>query len=432
MIVAVVGVVAAVAVAVVSYRDRGSSSEPVAVKPVRKGLWVDGDSAVCSDSRPAGAVNSLRPWCTLERAARAAPGGAVVRVVAADYGDRRFSGIDRRPAVTLRAAPGPRPRLGYTVFDGASGIRLVGFRFTDPVDIYPGDNGRIGIFNGVFARFRNVGVNVGPGAHDVTVRGNLFKDLWEEGQGIPGKGVNANGYGPEISRLRIVGNKFARTRGGGIAVAGVRDSLIEANEIAAVAPAPGSPIHADPILIQGATRLTVSRNLIRENEQAIVIFDGVSGLRFVNNTVVGGENYGVNFQGSAPGLRFLANTIWDNAFGGLLVQGTLGPGALVVNNILQSVSGGGGIAGVEDYNLIGRGPRNGRHDRRGAPRFTAPPRLDYSLRRRSRAIDAGTSDGTPRRDRLGHGRVDDPEVRNRGGGRRPYFDLGAQERIPKR
>lgn len=391
-------------------------------------LWVDDASAACSDARKAARVGRKSPWCTLEAAAAAAPDGAVVEVAAGDYGDVSFSAIShRRRPVTLRAAAGERPRLGYTVFDGATGVRLAGFSFVAPVDIFPGDNRHIAILDSVFAGFRNVGVNVGPGARDVLVAENRFADLRENGEGAPGKGVNASGYGPEITNLRIIGNRFIRTRGGGIAIAGVRDGLIEGNEISAVAPAPGSPIHADPLLIQGADGLTVRRNLLYDNEQAVVIFDGVSGLRFENNTVVGGQNYAVNFQGSAPGLRFLANTLWDNAFGGILVQGALGPGARIRNNILQSIDGDGTVGGGEDFNLVRSGPRDGPHDLAGSPRFTAPGALDYSLAARSRGIDAGSSDGAPRTDRFGRPRIDDPGVPNRGAGRRPYFDLGAEE-----
>jgi hypothetical protein len=421
--------VAIAAAIVVSLASSGGSGEDLAT-PVRhtdSGLWVDARAAACDDSRAAGAVSEARPWCTLEGAAAAAPDGVTVNVAGGNYGDVSFSGIQHGPKVVLRAAAGARPKLGYTVFDDASGIVLSGFDFAAPVDIFPGSNGQIGVLDSTFAGFRNVGVNIGPGAHDVLIAGNRFEDLLEEGEGAPGKGVNASGYGPEITGLRIVDNEFIRTHGGGIAVAGVVDSLIEGNEIAEVSPAAGSPIHADPLLIQGATRLTVRGNLIRDNEQAIVIFDGVSGLRFENNTVVGGQNYGVNFQGSAPGLRFAANTLWDNAFGGLLVQGALGPGARLRNNILQSIDGDGDVGGGEDFNLVERGPRAGSHDLRGSPRFTAPGRGDYSLAAGSRGIDAGSSTGTPRTDRLHRRRVDDPEVRNRGAGRRPYFDLGAEE-----
>ncbi len=408
-----------------------SAEQPVAVefRPAKAdALWVDGASARCSDSRKPARVGRESPWCTLEAAAAGAPDGAVVEVAPGSYGDITFSGISHRHRpVTLRAAAGGRPRLGYTVFDGAAGIRLAGFSFAEPVDIFPGQNRRIAILDSVFAGFRNVGVNVGPGARDVLIAENRFADLRESGEGAPGKGVNASGYGPEITNLRIVDNRFVRTHGGGIAIAGVRNGLIEGNEISAVAPAPGSPIHADPLLIQGADRLTVRRNLFYGNEQAVVVFDGVSGLHFENNTLVGGQNYAVNFQGSAPGLRFLANTLWDNAFGGILVQGALGPGAQIRNNILQSIDGDGTVGGGEDFNLIARGPRAGRHDFGGSPRFEAPATLDYSLARGSRGIDAGTSEGAPRRDRLGRSRVDDPDVRDLGAGARPYYDLGAEE-----
>src|SRR5262249_26334614 len=144
-----------------------SAGRPASVefRPAKaESLWVDGSSAACSDSRKAARVDRASPWCTLEAAAAAAPDGAGVEVAAGAYGDIGFSGSPPRwrPA-TLRAAAGERPRLGYTVFDGATGIRLAGFSFGAPVDVFPGENRHIAILGSVFAGFRNVGVNVGPG-----------------------------------------------------------------------------------------------------------------------------------------------------------------------------------------------------------------------------------------------------------------------------
>jgi hypothetical protein len=63
------------------------------------------------------------------------------------------------------------------------------------------------------------------------------------------------------------------------------------------------------------------------------------------------------------------------------------------------------------------------------PRFVDAANRDYRLAAGSPGIDAGTSEGTPPLDAAGHARVDDPAVRDTGGGDAPYYDIGAYERV---
>ena len=95
-------------------------------------------------------------------------------------------------------------------------------------------------------------------------------------------------------------------------------------------------------------------------------------------------------------------------------------GSIIRNNIINKYDLNDGSAVDQDYNLIGDGPRRGRHDLRGLPRFGP----GWQLAAASRGIDAGTADGAPARDRLGHTRRDDPAVADRGTG---HVDIGAEE-----
>jgi hypothetical protein len=62
----------------------------------------------------------------------------------------------------------------------------------------------------------------------------------------------------------------------------------------------------------------------------------------------------------------------------------------------------------------------------GDPRFVNPAAGDFRLRSGSRAIDAGSSRGAPRRDLNCLSRFDDPATPN-GAGTEPFYDIGAFE-----
>jgi hypothetical protein len=143
------------------------------------------------------------------------------------------------------------------------------------------------------------------------------------------------------------------------------------------------------------------------------------------------------------GLRIVNNTVVGSRWGTLLRDDPrVAPGShyLVVNNIFDAREGYAFSEerdwGSEDYNVItlpGHPASDfARHDIIARPTFVDQAAGDLRLAPGSVGIDAGTSVDAPRTDLLGHARVDDPAVPNRGGGRVRTYDVGAYEyRIPE-
>jgi hypothetical protein len=234
-----------------------------------------------------------------------------------------------------------------------------------------------------------------PAIVDTTIRGNVC-----DGAGVTG--VNARNF---------------------------RGLLIEGNEITRVASYDGV-VHPNAIrTFAGGSGLVVRGNFIHDNvAQGFFIKDGkVTDVTLENNVIVrtGSTFKDVNIY-DVDGLKMVNNTIWGK---GMVFQGTT-TGVMLRNNILSNLTTNANTplsAAQENYNLIASGLRLGPNDIAVPPQFVDPDRLDYRLAPGSPAIDAGTSDQTPTRDRMGLSRVDDPATPNTGAGQQPFYDIGAHE-----
>lgn len=362
-------------------------------------LYVDVKSlgGACSDSRTAAQVTATKPWCSLLRAAQVAPDGSLVIVRGGTYPDTTFdSSVNHATKVTLKAKAGETPVTGYTVAkQSARGLRLEGFKFTEPVDIWPGTVSRFEVAGSEFGNFTNVGVSVGPGATDVAIEGNYFHDLQETGTGNPnGVGIRASGYSAPITRLRIAGNTFDRTKGGALEIDGVVDPQIVGNEIKNVFP--DSERHADPIELGGGSGILVKDNYIHHNQQAVMVFPGVQSVSFENNLIAHSDNYAMNFQGNVPGgVTLRNNTFWDNDFGGVYVQKTFA-GGTIQNNVFQALNlVPSSLGASENWNLIASGPRYGAQDVTGPAKFVNAAKLDYRLVPGTLSFATGTTLDAP-------------------------------------
>jgi hypothetical protein len=339
-------------------------------------------------------VSVATPWCSLQVAAANAPDGSTVLVRGGTYPSTTFRQIRHVTKVTLQAYSGEMPTTGYTVFEDSSGLRLQGFHFSGTVDLWPGSNGDIELVGNESSNFADIGINIGPGASNVLVQGNYIHDLAARSSGgDAGTAVEASGYSAPITGLRIVGNQILRDQVGGVHLGGGTPSaVVDSNEIAWIGPPPpGSGLHTDPLIVQGASGLEVKGNSFHDNYAAILMFNGVQGVDFENNLVVNGANYGLDFQGSAPNLVFKFNTVWGNSFGGVLFEGPSGSGSgeIIHNNVLQALNvAAGALTGAdEDYNDVLAGG-TGASDVTTQPQFVNPP-SDYHVVAGSLPFPAG-------------------------------------------
>jgi hypothetical protein len=362
-------------------------------------------------------------------------GGKTFLVRPGSYGRVDLNGVRHSRLVTFKSGPGGRPVLGYTTMGNTHGIRLQGLRFSESIDIQPGDNERIQLVRNDIGGFAGVGVNMRERSRRILIAGNRFHDLsWQAGDDFAGYGLRVSSPETEISQLVVRSNTFERLGNDAMEIGGVDGLLLEGNHVTGVEIQRGSGAHSDPLFVWDGTRhATIRRNRFVGNSQPVYLRGGTADVVFENNVVAGADNWCMQVGGKGlpgdgiDGLVMRNNTIWGCRMGGVLFSGA-SAGWTLVNNIIDQLSAGPPYSRFDNqgYNLIRRG-RHTATDLRGRPRFVDSAHGDYRLARRSRGVDAGTSVGAPRRDILGHRRWDDPRVRNRGAGPRRFYDVGAFE-----
>jgi hypothetical protein len=400
-------------------------------------LYVDAASAggQCSDARSAAqAASPATPWCTLGRAAAAAPSGATVLVGRGSYPHLTISGRRRAATVTLRAAPGEAVALGGVTVTGSRRFRLQGFRIGGQVNLIQGSRdielrgNDMTVSTHVLAssRLRFISNHIHdlpgpPSPNDAAV------GLW----------IITGNRGP-IRDVLIRGNRFERLPNDGVET-DADDVTIDRNTFTQIKSPDNDYAHADVIQSLGTDGMTITRNYASDNDSGVLISSAkrVHGWRVESNVFVRSGSWPLQLDNELDDLRLVNNTFWDNAGPAMLRwDDNLGrnrKGFVVVNNIFNRIDIDDRLKiAVEDYNIVHDNPfdsRWGRHTRVGrSPRFADPAHGDYRLARGSLGIDAGTSgDGAPAHDRAGRPRRNDRAVRDTGGGPRRYYDIGAYE-----
>jgi hypothetical protein len=405
-------------------------------------LFVDGGSVggACSDGRTVEQARSTSsPWCSLDRAAAAAPRGSVVVVRRGSYGELDVDGGSRSEMVVFRAAAGEVVSVAGLELSSTGNLRFEGFRLRGQVSLQGSHQVQV------------VGNDITPegvmvrGSRDVLVEGNHIHDLRRDA-GCPSAPSAGNGYavwlnsssGVRSARVTIRGNRIANVPHDGFQVGSTDDLLIEGNDVSGVE-AEGCGDHSDVLQIVEGERIVVRSNRFHDSVHGFMVnghgdtFRGA--LRFENNLVHGiSGSFGMNLY-NVEGLALVNNTVWDTALGVRLRDTTENPTVMRVsvrNNIFDQYSSecdSVGCVTYQDHNLIARGDRRGAHDLAGRPAFVDAVGGNYQLAPGSRGIDAASSDDAPSTDRLGRGRSDDPATPNTGTGALGHYDIGAHERF---
>jgi len=399
-------------------------------------LHVDRGSlgGACDDAyTPAQVQSPATPWCSLERAAQASPGAATVLVRAATYPSVAIDGLIRSARVTFKPFAGELPVLDGLSVTNSSFLRFESFRITDVTHLDQASQVQL------------VGNDISP--HDVRIvsgsdllfEDNTIHDLTMEIDPTTGRCVPPRcGYGIRInsgSDITIRDNRFERIPADGIQSGTAVRYLIEGNTFEDITAFVDPEEHSDAIQFYGGSQdVTVRRNSFLDTRGPL--FLGLAAgaaqrdLVIENNVIVRQRDWGLKVF-NAPRLRLVNNTVWD-ARTGVVLQDTLAISeptrdAVLINNVIDSLSVAPVMLAREDHNLIGAGYRAGVNDLGGPPRFVDPVAADYRLAGGSPGIDAGTSDGASDHDRIGAARVDTPAIPNTGGGAQPFYEMGAFE-----
>lgn len=374
----VIASVAAVSLLVVALTAGSPSSAPE--HSARPPVVVHVAERGCRDDRSVHEARRRRtPWCSLMRAATAAPAGAVVEVAAGRYPELSLSGGGHR-RLTFRAAAGARPELDGLHLGGVTGLRFEGFRMTASVELFDVD--RVTLRRNDFP---GAGIHMKTSRRVRIVR-NRFHGLEGQTRGILAQGSSAPG-GRDNERIVVRGNRFDDLQHDAIAFYnGYRRVLVEGNRISRVVQPPDFPMHSDGMQFMGGDRLTIRGNVIRDGSQGILVKDGAPSTHLVvrGNLIHDIEGAGLQLF-NAPGAKVVGNTVWDTRYGTFLrndpavAQRT---SAVLERNVLDrlTVEGDDAVRRAAG-NVFGQGSTMGRPAYRGAPNFADPAQGDFRIER---------------------------------------------------
>jgi hypothetical protein len=390
-------------------------------------VYVDPDSrgGPCSDSRSPSDVSLTTPWCSLERAAAAAPSASTVLVRTGDYPEFELANSRARTsAVTFRPYASELVRLAGVSLTNSTHVRLEGFHITDWIYLNSGTANVTLAGNDISPR----GVRM-RSVEAILIEGNRIHDLAPRtADGKCSCGIWAQASGD----VTVRGNVITGTSDDGLQFGNGHDIVIEANTVAdSLSIGDGS--HVDSVHILGGDGIRIRNNRFQHNQHGLMFTDRAAFNVVIENNVIADIVYGAGLNtGDIPGARIVNNTFWRTRYGVMIRdddRDTPTPNGIVfVNNIVDYQRSSGHWFATHDYNLIAGGSAYGAHDRSGSATFRDPRRGDFRLAAGSLGIDAGTSAGAPLHDRAGRARRDDPDVANTGGGDPNWYDVGAHER----
>ena len=404
-------------------------------RPAPVSVYVDRDSVggACDDGRPVAAARAAQtPWCSLGRAADAAPSGATVLVRRGSYPRLTIQGERRARFVTIRPAPNETVTLDGFTATNSSHFRFQGLHFAGHSNLIFFGNDHIDLIGNDLT----VATQVRP-SRDLRFIGNTIHDL----PGPPGKAEDGVGLwivtgeqGP-LRNVLIRGNRFSRLPNDAI-FTDADNVTVERNTFERIKSPDNDWAHADVFQGMGANDVTIRDNFARDNDSGILeTIARVHGWVIENNVFLRSESWPLQLDNELRDLKLVNNTFWGG--GPVLLRWNdrqpRNPSRfIVVNNIFNRLDYDLRLNLFDGWNIVSDNflhNRFGRGTRVATPRFADPARDDYRLAAGSVGIDAGTSAfGVPRRDRAGTARRDDKAVPNRGAGRPDFFDVGAYER----
>jgi Right handed beta helix region len=400
-------------------------------------LYVDKDSVggACSDARPPAQVSATAPWCSLDRAAHAAPAGSTVVVRRGAYPRLVIQDVPRSNFVTFVAFSGEQPSVDGFQTQESSHLRFQGFRITDYNLVYSGSDHIQFIGNDITAN-----TTVRPSTNTLFQGNHVHHTPVEPDDPIAGVGLWVVAGGGSVNGVTVRNNHFEHLPNDALFISAA-DILVEGNRFEHIQSPDNNYAHADVIQCMGCNGLIVRGNYASDNDSGILNSVAESNNWVIeNNMFVRCASQPLQLDNENRDLIVRSNTFQDCGNGALFrwdpAFSQNPQGFVIANNIFDGLYIDPRLKiAVEDYNLIREGDAEdyGPHSIVGrSPIFVKPGAGDYRLAPRSPGIDAGSSEFAPGLDIFGGVRPeDDPEVPNRGGGTPPFYDIGAHERLSK-
>ncbi|HET9591792.1 MAG TPA: right-handed parallel beta-helix repeat-containing protein [Solirubrobacterales bacterium] len=329
-----------------------------------------GGGSACTQTLSAGA--------NLSNAISAASGGAVICLNTGSY-SFSVSKANKSSMVTVKAAAGASPTVGYSMLNQATNLRFEGLKFTGGLEAL-GPSSKLQIvdneFTGPFGFHANgQDASYGTAVTDVLIEGNNIHNLDYSGtQGT------ANGYGVTasngVARFTIRDNTIKSPASDYIQFASPETATIDHNTFLGPSLLGSHQDHQDLVQIfGGGQNITFTNNVARntETQESLLFQEGMFTNVVIENNLFDHDSRGYTCQlYQSKGMIFRNNTVVGSHWGCLfrdLSTASAGSGYQIDHNVFVgtaegsdvSTEGRAGSWGVYDYNVSEDGSASGSH-----------------------------------------------------------------------
>jgi parallel beta helix pectate lyase-like protein/thrombospondin type 3 repeat protein len=326
-------------------------------------------------------TQTLSSSANLSNAISSATGGAVICLGNGSY-SFNVSKANKASTVTVKAAAGASPTIGYSMLNQATNIRLEGLKFTGGLEAL-GPSSRLQIvdneFTGPFG-FHSNGQDASNGTSvtDVLIEGNNIHNL-----DYSGSQGTANGYGITasngVARFTIRDNTIKSPASDYIQFASPETATIDHNTFLGPSLLGSHQDHQDLVQIfGGGQNITFTDNVARntETQESLLFQEGAFSNVVIENNLFDHDSRGYTCQlYQSRGMIFRNNTIVGSHWGCLfrdLSTSSAGSGYQVDHNIFVGTAEGGDVStegraggwGTYDYNVSEDGSASGSHSLR--------------------------------------------------------------------
>lgn len=326
----------------------------------------------------ASCTQTLSSGANLSNAISAAAGGAVICLGSGSY-SFSVTKANKASTVTVKAAAGASPTIGYSMLNQATNIRLEGLKFTGGLEAL-GPSSKLQIvdneFTGPFGFHSNGQDNSnGTSVTDVLIEGNNIHNL-----DYSGSQGTANGYGITasngVARFTIRDNTIKSPASDYIQFASPETATIDHNTFLGPSLLGTHQDHQDLVQIfGGGQNITFTDNVARntETQESLLFQEGAFSNVVIENNLFDHDSRGYTCQlYQSRGMIFRNNTVVGSHWGCLfrdLATSSAGSGYQVDHNIFVGTAEGGDVStegraggwGTYDYNVSEDGSASGSH-----------------------------------------------------------------------
>jgi outer membrane biosynthesis protein TonB len=323
-------------------------------------------------------TQTLAAGANLSNAISSAAGGAVICLNSGSY-SVNVTKANKSSMVTVKAAAGASPTLGYSMLNQATNLRFEDLKFTGGIEAL-GPANKLQFIDNEFAGkfgFHANGQEQSNGTEvtDVLFDGNYMHDL-----DYTGSQGTANGYGITasngVARFTITDNTIKSPASDYIQFASPETAVIKGNTFLGPSLLGSHQDHQDLVQIFGGGRnITFTDNVARDTEtqESLLFQEGAFTNVVIENNLFDHDSRGYTCQlYQSNGLIFRDNTIVGSHWGCLfrdLASSAAGSGYQINHNIFTntaegsdiSIEGRAGSWGTYDYNVSEDGSAGGSH-----------------------------------------------------------------------